>query len=38
MAVRGRSPAWVVVFAVAVVYAAASGHWQSLLGLLLRVT
>jgi hypothetical protein len=35
--VRARSPLWFAVFLVAVVYAAASGHWGSLLNLLLRV-
>jgi hypothetical protein len=32
-----RSPAWLAVFALALVYAVASGHWQSVFSLLLRV-
>ena len=33
----GRSPLWLLVFAVAVIYAAVSGHYGTLLNLLLRV-
>lgn len=32
-----RSPVWLVVFVVALVYALSAGHWQSALSLLLRV-
>lgn len=34
---RGRSVLWLVVFAVALVYAVAAGRWAAVLSLLLRV-